>query len=291
MSSAYWELAISAPEAVEEALTNFLWELGALGVVGEEAPGRELRLRAFFPPGAGAGIGTRLANYLAGLRALGLPAPQDSTLSRVADVDWSQAWRTHFRPLSVGRRLLIAPPWDACAAGERIPIVIDPGRAFGTGHHASTQGCLESLEDIMERASPRTAIDLGTGSGILAIAAVRLGVLTVLAVDDDPDALACAAANARRNGVTERVRPLQSDAGSLTSAAVGLVLANLLAPAHLRLGPHYARYVAPAGALVLGGILDPEAPAVSASITAHGFVPVTVRSVDGWSTLVLKRVA
>jgi ribosomal protein L11 methyltransferase len=289
--SAYWELALSAPETLEEALTNFLWELGALGVVGEEAPGRELRLRAFFPPTTNAGIGTRLEQYLAELRALGLPAPHEAVLSRLADIDWSQAWRAHFRPLPVGRRLLIAPPWDSCAANERMVIVIDPGRAFGTGHHASTLGCLESLEDIVEREAPRTAIDLGTGSGILAIAAVRLGVTTVLAVDDDPDALACAAASAHRDGVADRVRPRQSDAGAVTSAAVDLVLANLLAPAHRRLGPDYARYVAPDGALVLGGILDSEAPAVSAAVTAHGFVPVDLRAADGWSTLVLKRTA
>jgi len=287
--SPYWELAIRAPEAVEEALTNFLWELGALGVVGEEAPGRELRLRAFFPPAAAADIGARLEDYAAGLRALGLPAPHGPILSRLAEVDWAEAWRAHFRPLSVGRRLLIAPPWEASALTERILIVIDPGRAFGTGHHVSTVGCLESLEDIVEREAPQAAIDLGTGSGILAIAAARLGVATVLAVDDDPDALACAAANAGRNGVADSVLPLESDAGAVASAAVGLVLANLLAPAHLRLGPDYARYVAPGGTLVLGGVLDSEAATVSAAVAGHGFVLVAIRSSDGWSTVVLRR--
>jgi ribosomal protein L11 methyltransferase len=287
--SGYWELAISAPEAVEEALTNFLWELGALGVVGEEAPNRELRLRAFFSPATADGLDARLQDYVAGLRALGLPAPHGPILSRLAEVDWAEAWRAHFRPLSVGRRLLIAPPWEAAAPPERVLIVIDPGRAFGTGHHASTVGCLESLEDIVEGEALRAAIDLGTGSGILAIAAARLGVATVLAVDDDPDALACAAANAGRNGVADSVLPLESDAGAVVSPAVGLVLANLLASAHLRLGPHYARYVAPGGALVLGGILDSEAAAVNAAVAGHGFVPGAIRSSDGWSTVVLRR--
>lgn len=287
--NAYWELAISATEVVEEALTNFLWELGALGVVGEEAPGRELRLRAFFPPAAAAGLGARLEDYVAGLSALGFPAPHGPILSRLAEVDWAEAWRAHFRPVSVGRRLLIAPPWDASAPPERVLIVIDPGRAFGTGHHASTVGCLESLEEIVEREAPRAAIDVGTGSGILAIAAARLGVATVLAVDDDPDALACARANAGRNGVADSVLVVQSDAGAVGSGAVGLVLANLLAAAHLRLGPDYARYVAPGGTLVLGGILDSEAATVSAAVTGHGFVPVALRSSDGWSTVILKR--
>ncbi|HSF05612.1 MAG TPA: 50S ribosomal protein L11 methyltransferase [Methylomirabilota bacterium] len=287
--SGYWELAISASEIVEEALTNFLWELGALGVVGEEASNRELRLRAFFPPAAAADLDARLLDYVAGLRALGLPAPHGPILSRLAEVDWAEAWRAHFRPLPVGRRLLIAPPWEAAAPGPRALIVIDPGRAFGTGHHASTVGCLESLEDIVERAVPHSAIDLGTGSGILAIAAIRLGVATVLAVDNDPDALACATANAGRNGMADGVRLLESDAGAVVSPPVGLVLANLLASAHFRLGPDYARYVAPGGALVLGGILDAEAAAVNAAVAGHGFVPDTIRSADGWSTVVLRR--
>jgi ribosomal protein L11 methyltransferase len=289
--SPYWELAISAPEAIEEGLANFLWELGALGVVGEETPGQEPRLRAFFPSEAAASIGARVEDYVAGLRALGFPAPHAPVLSRLAETDWAEAWRAHFHPLPVGRRLLIAPPWEATPSSERVLIVIDPGRAFGTGHHATTAGCLESLEEIVERDMPRTAIDLGTGSGILAITAARLGIATVLAVDDDPDALACAAANARLNGVSDRIRLLQSDVGALDSAAVGIVLANLLLAAHLRLGPDFARYVAPGGALVLGGILDSEASTVSRAVAMHGFVTADIRTSEGWSTVVLRRAA
>jgi ribosomal protein L11 methyltransferase len=223
------------------------------------------------------------------LRALGFPAPHAPVLSRLAETDWAEAWHAHFHPLPVGRRLLIAPPWEATPSSERVLIVIDPGRAFGTGHHATTAGCLESLEEIVERDMPRTAIDLGTGSGILAITAARLGIATVLAVDDDPDALACAAANARLNGVSDRIRLLQSDVGALDSAAVGIVLANLLLAAHLRLGPDFARYVAPGGALVLGGILDSEASTVSRAVAMHGFVTADIRTSEGWSTVVLRR--
>jgi ribosomal protein L11 methyltransferase len=289
--SPYWDLAISAPEAIEEALANFLWELGALGVVGEQAPGQESRLRAFFPPDTAASIGARVEDYVAGLRALGFPAPPAPVLSRLADMDWGEAWRAHFRPLPVGRRLLIAPPWEATPTSKRVLIVIDPGRAFGTGHHATTAGCLESLEDIVERDAPCAVIDLGTGSGILAIAATRLGVPTVLAVDDDPDALVCAAANASLNGVSDRVRLLQGDAAAVDAEPVGLVLANLLSAAHLRLGPAYARYVSPGGGLVLGGILDAEASAVSGAVAAHGFVPAGTHSSEGWSTVVMRRMS
>src|SRR3989441_2586429 len=123
-----------------------------------------------------------------------------------------RSWRAHFRPLPVGKRLLIAPPWDRPPANGRVVIAIEPGRAFGTGQHPSTLGCLERLESLIARTAPRRLIDLGTGSGVLAIAAARLGVGQVLAVDDDPDAVASAMANAARNRVCDRVRCVLGDA-------------------------------------------------------------------------------
>ena len=177
----------------------------------------------------------RAAAYLAGLAALGFTAPGPPHLTPLANGNWAEAWRQHFRPVVVGRRLVIAPPWEVPTAAGRVVIVIEPGRAFGTGHHASTAGCLEALETLIEPA-PASALDLGTGSGILAIAAVRQGVGRVLAVDEDPDALAAATANAARNGVAERIECLRADAGALDVAAVPLVLANLLTAAHVLAG-------------------------------------------------------
>src|SRR6266704_1166706 len=214
-SSRYWELTVEVPEEASEGVTNLVWELGALGVVEEEAPGRPPRLRAFFPKTVFArALEESVREYLAGLRELGFPG-----------------------------------------AGEPSVIALEPGRAFGTGQHPSTLGCLERLESLIVRTAPRRLIDLGTGSGVLAIAAARLGVGQVLAVDDDPDAVASAMANAARNRVCDRVRCVLGDAGALADSAAPLVVANLLTTAHLRLAPRYARYVAPGGALVLGGVL------------------------------------
>lgn len=286
----YWELALPVSDDVAEGVTNFLWELGALGVVEEQAPGDLPRLRAFFPGHLDAQrLCARLSDYGGGLRALGFAPPGAPRVAPVADADWGEAWREHFRPLPVGRRLLVAPPWDVPAARGRLTIVIEPGRAFGTGHHGSTAGCLEALEAIVEEHAPRAAIDLGTGSGILAIAAARLGVERVLAVDDDPDAVACAAANAALNRVMERVACLTGDAGTLATAPAPLVLANLLSAAHRRLAAAYARYVAPGGRLVLGGLLDGEAAGLGAALRAHGFEPGVTRTVEGWATLELLR--
>ncbi|HSE94187.1 MAG TPA: 50S ribosomal protein L11 methyltransferase [Methylomirabilota bacterium] len=290
MTAAYWELAVAVPPDAAEPVTNFLWELGALGVVEEEMPGASPRLRAFFPAHADAPqLATRLSAYGEGLGALGLPSPGPPSVAPLADADWAAAWRDHFRPLPVGRRLVIAPPWDAPALAGRLTVVIEPGRAFGTGHHGTTAGCLEALEALVEQGVPAHAIDLGTGSGILAVAAACLGVERVVAVDEDPDAVAAAIANAARNGVTDRVRCAVADVGGLDTAAAPLVLANLLSAAHARLAPRYAEYVAPGGALVLGGILDHEAAGVARALARHGFVSRATLSLDGWTTLHLAR--
>jgi ribosomal protein L11 methyltransferase len=286
---AYWELALALFDEIEEGLTNFLWEQGALGVVAEERAHEGPRLRAFFAADVDrARLEGGLAAYLAGLSALGFTTPSPAHLTPLADGNWAEAWREHFRPVAVARRLVIAPPWEVPTISGRVAVVIEPGRAFGTGHHASTAGCLEALETLVEP-PPSSALDLGTGSGILAIAAVRLGVGRVLAVDEDPDALASATANAARNGVAERIQCLRADAGSLSVAAVPLVLANLLTAAHVRLAADYARYVIPGGALVLGGILEPQADAVTAALGEHGFTPVAIPSCEGWTTLVARR--
>src|SRR6058998_2313303 len=221
----YWELTIGVPRELSEGLTNLAWELGALGVVEEERPGSGATLRAFFPETvAAATLEESVRRYLDGLRELGFAPVQDLRVAALADENWADAWRAHFTPRPVGRRLLIVPPWDERAANGRLVITIEPGRAFGTGHHGSTVGCLEALESVIDRDGPPGMIDLGTGSGILAIAAARLGVSAVLAVDDDPDAIASAVANAARNHVSDRVRCVLADAGRLEETRAPLVV-------------------------------------------------------------------
>jgi ribosomal protein L11 methyltransferase len=289
--AAYWELRVAVGDAISEGLTNFVWELGALGVVEEGAPGPDApRLRAFFPGAlSGAAVAGRVRDYLEGLRALGFPVAGEPSVAPVDDEDWGSAWRAHFAPLPVGRRLVVAPPWALPDRDGRLVLVIEPGRAFGTGHHGSTRGCLEALEARLDRARPGSVLDLGTGSGILAVAAARLGVAAVLAVDADPDAIAAATANAAANGIGDRVRCLLGDVAAVEVGPADLVLANLLTAAHLRLGPRYRALVAPGGTLVLGGILEAEADQVATAVAACGFARAAVRLADGWATLEMAR--
>jgi ribosomal protein L11 methyltransferase len=285
----YWELTVGVPADLSEGLTNLAWELGALGVVEEEQPGSGATLRAFFPETvAAAALEESVRRYLDGLRELGFAPVRDLRVAALADENWADAWRAHFTPRPVGRRLLIVPPWDERAANGRIVITIEPGRAFGTGHHGTTAGCLEALESVVDRDRPSQMIDVGTGSGILAIAAARLGVGAVLAVDDDPDAVACAMANAARNHVSDRVRCVLADAGGLRESPVPLLVANLLSAAHRRLAGQYRRSLTPDGTLLLGGILDAEAADVVSALAEHELVHRASLSVEGWTTLELR---
>jgi ribosomal protein L11 methyltransferase len=287
--SAYAELTVDVGEEATEALTNFLWELGAIGVVEETVAGSPTRLRAFFPSTMdGQALLARVDTYLGGLRDLGLAAGPRAGLEPVVDVDWAASWREHFRPVPVGRALLVAPPWEIPAGSDRLILTIEPGRAFGTGHHGTTAGCLELLEALVVAERPARAIDLGTGSGILAIAAARLGVADVLACDTDPDAVSSTVTNASRNGVSGAVRVLVADAAALAADPAPLVLANLLAAAHHALASRYRQLVVDGGALVLGGLLDAQADAVTAALAAHGFRRETARSLEGWTSLALR---
>jgi ribosomal protein L11 methyltransferase len=283
------ELSVETGEEASEALTNFLWELGAVGVVEESIGGAPGQIRAFFPATTEPdSLLSRVNVYLDGLRALGLDAGARARVAPLADIDWNAAWREHFRPLLVGDRLLVAPPWDVPGTSERLVLVIEPGRAFGTGHHGTTAGCLALLERLIVRDRPARALDLGTGSGILAVAAARLGVREIVACDSDPDAVAAAETNAGRNGVAANVRAVLADAATLAVAPAPLVLSNLLAAAHRALAGRYRELVAAGGVVVLGGLLDAEADGVAAALAAHGFAREASVSLEGWTSLALR---
>lgn len=286
---AFWECSVPVSPDVSEGLTNLLWELGALGVVEEESDGAPPRLRAYF---AGTTVPSTLAatirRYCADLSALGFAVPgAEPSVAPLLEGAWAEAWRQGFPPRAVGRRLMVVPPWDVPPDpdGRRL-VIIEPGRAFGTGTHESTLGCLELLERFLDTRQVSGALDIGTGTGILAIAALRLGVPEATAVDVDPDALREARKNAERNGVERRVHLYLAGPEGL-HGAFPLLLANLLAASHTALAPHYRRLVTGDGTLILGGLLSDEAPAVVSALAAHGFVPGDRAELNGWLSLFL----
>ena len=288
---AFWQITVPTSPETSEGLTNFLWEQGALGVVEEESPVSAARLRAFFSDSAtSTALVTSVRDYAASLSTLGfLTAPGDVEIAPLLEEAWASAWQQSFPPRAVGRRLWVKPPWEAAEATDRIPVVIEPGRAFGTGHHGSTEGCLTLLDEAIADTRPERVLDIGTGTGILAVAAVKLGAGLVVALDVDPDAIAAARVNAARNGCAERIELLMAGPESLRDVPpFPLVLANLLAHTHLTLAPHYRRLAAPGGALILGGILEHEDKDVFAALEPAGLAFRGRLVIEGWSSLRLE---
>jgi len=288
---AFWQLTVPTSTETSDGLTNFLWEQGALGVVEEEAPGVPPRLRAFFAESkSSTGLLAAVADYRASLRVLGFRLAGDAEVAPLLDEAWASAWQQSFPPLLVGRRLRVLPPLldgygaaPAPGAEDRVTVVIEPGRAFGTGHHGTTEGCLVLLEEALAAAPGAAVLDIGTGTGILAIAALRLGAPSVVAIDLDPDAVAATRVNAERNGcagLTVRLaEPPEID------EAAPIVVANLLTLSHLALAAQYARLVAPGGQLVLGGMLEDEDDRVTAALAAAGFERRARVALEGWASL------
>jgi len=290
---AFWQLTVAVSPDTSDGLTNFLWEHGALGVVEEESPGQPPRLLAFFPDASSSdGLLGAVSAYRDSLRALGFEvSPASPVITPLLDGDWAHAWQQAFPPREVGERLLIVPPWEARpehAAGGRTQVIIEPGRAFGTGHHGSTEGCLRLLETLLAADAPPEVLDVGTGTGILAIAAIKLGAPSVLAIDIDPDAIAAGRLNAERNGCADRITlELEGPEALRAGQAFRLVVANLLAQTHLGLAACYRRIVTPGGRLVLGGILTGEDQRVSDGLGPAGFQLLRTLVIDGWASLLL----
>lgn len=288
----FWQLTVPTSADSEDALTNFLWEQGALGVVEEAAPGVPPRLRAFFAESMSS---TRLLAavqaYQASLRSLGFAIESQGTeIAPLLDEAWASAWQQSFPAREVGRRLLVLPPWiepPARGAGpERLTVIIEPGRAFGTGHHGTTEGCLVLLEEALATRPAVPTLDIGTGTGILAIAALKLGASSALAIDVDPDAVTATQINAGRNGCASLIVRL-AEPQEITGH-FPLVLANLLTHTHLALAPQYARLVAPGGSLVLGGMLQDEDGRVSDALGGAGLVTRSRLALEGWASLRLE---
>jgi ribosomal protein L11 methyltransferase len=291
----YWEVTVLLAPAATEAVANFLWDTGAVGLV-EEVQEAFLVLRAFFPPGGhGQEMPHRLADYLSQLRRLAVAVgPGTISVTPVADQRWDDAWRSHFRPLRIGRRLLVCPPWDVpppseLAGDPSAVVIIEPGPAFGTGGHASTRTCLELLERALLADRSRRVLDVGTGSGILAIAAARLGAPEVIAIDSDPDAVRAAQENALRNGVETRVRVALTPLAALADPAADLVLANLLGSMLVAHAHGLGRACRTPGRLIAGGLLVHEVPAIVAAFVVEGFRMVEMIESEGWAALLLLR--
>lgn len=284
MSTTWSELTCEAPAGAAEIIADHLATASGNGVCIEnimtdafshdeiEHP-ETVTVKAYFSPDV------RLEDILTDLRALlarlaeqnpsaALPEPVVRT---VGSEDWSSSWKENFKPIRIGTRLLVAPSWEPLPdRAAEIVLRIDPGMAFGTGGHETTRLCLEMLEEAFEQpaaVSAPSVLDLGTGSGILAMAAALLGAGSVTAVDIDPQAVDVARENIAQNGLVGRIAcsttPLEALAGPFD-----IIVANILAEELVRLSPLLTGRLAPGGRLILSGIL-----AEKEQLVLDGFAP------------------
>jgi ribosomal protein L11 methyltransferase len=214
-------------------------------------------------------------------------------LIEIPDENWVMRVQRGLHPVKAGRFLIHGSHDCAAGRGKRFAMEVDAGQAFGTAHHGTTRGCLIAIDRLAKRLTWRSVLDLGTGSGVLAMAVAKVSTARVLASDIDPIAVDVAEENWRRNGVGGRIRGLVAAglhaAEFRRNAPFDLITANILAAPLIKLAPRLAVLVAPGGHIVLSGLLDSQAREVSASYRRLGLVMDASLSLEGWTTLLLRR--
>lgn len=307
MSVIWAEVSCEVPHAMVDPLAEFLVELSGNGVSIEnlsldtfsldnieDAPTKTVK--AYFP--ADAELEGRVAAISAYLAENGASFPgflfHPPAINFLKEEDWANNWKKHFKPSRIGRRLVIKPTWEEFAAtGEDIILHLDPGQAFGTGTHSTTKLCLESLERIVFHEHPydklplpqvEAVLDVGTGSGILSIAAAKFGAKRIVAIDIDPGAVEVARENLALNriagDVTVATLPLQEVTGTFE-----VVLANILAEELVRLAPALVNKVRPGGILILSGILTEKEGLVMDGFAGYRLTLVETTRDAEWSCL------
>lgn len=278
-------------EAVEAVSEVFARVAGGVSVEPDLIPGSDdgyvlgpaSTVRAYLPLNADVAATTaRVDEALWHLRAI-WPVGELET-REVADEDWANAWKQHFAVFRIGERVVIHPSWlDYTPKPDDVVVSIDPGAAFGTGLHPTTRRCLELIETNLQPSA--TVFDVGTGSGILALAAIGLGARSVLAVDVDPIAVDTARANVASVGLSDRIQVERGSADVAPPGAIfDLVVANIIARVILEIAPELRRRLAPDGTLIVGGIIADRADEVEAELHRLGLA--TERHVDGdWVVL------
>lgn len=204
----------------------------------------------------------------------------------VEQEDWQNAWKKYYHPMDIGRRLAVVPGWEEYRT-DRTVITMDPGMAFGTGTHETTSLCLETLDELVQ--GGERVLDIGTGSGILAIAALKLGAAQAEGVDIDPMCVRTAGENAQRNGVADRFRVLVGDLSDKASGQYQIITANIVAAAILSLAPHVPALLAPGGRFIASGIIDTRREEVLAGLRAAGLEPVEVKEKRGWVCVICRK--
>jgi len=294
MKKSWKEVRLEIHSSLVEAASNFLIEQGSPGITQEEVKGRlgpkrERLIAYYFNDRVFLATRKKINAYL---RSICKSRRTDFTLSArtIQEEKWAEAWKENFKPIEVTPRLVIKPPWENWPKQQgQIVIEIDPGMAFGTGTHPSTQMCLQFMEEVVP-SFPKipSVLDVGTGSGILAIAARKMGVKKIMAIDIDPVAIDCARANVRANRASQGIS-FRSRSPEDLKASFDLVVANLLPQELLSVAPALARLVARSGKLIVSGFLVKQEKEMAAAFRKQGFGKHSAHRQKSWAAWVLQR--
>ena len=303
MKNEWIVIEIEAPGALSDLIGGVVADYGCCGLVVEERlldtfvvpdddldPVKRYRLKVYFEDIAKP---DKLLDELSAT-LLSMPVARDNAVTltpgeAVQIEDWSERWKQNFSTFRVGQHLVIHPSWENVEAGAGdVVIEIDPGMAFGTGTHATTKLCLEVIADLMASAeTPASMLDVGTGSGLLALGAAALGCPAIMANDIDPVACDVARGNISKNGYQDQVTVIEDPLEQLPGT-YDLVVANILAEENVRLGQHFVDHLNPGGHLVLSGILREKETFVRDGFSTLNLVFDQCRYQDEWICLVYR---
>jgi len=275
----YYEFTISAPDDSREAIINRLAEMGSTGFLEKDG-----KILAYFEEKANLpGICDSLSRFRDVLRSSGLDPAFSFEYSILPEKDWSENWKKNFVPIDIGENLTIIPSWLKKET-ERIPVIIDPGMVFGTGYHETSQTCLVLIEKISKGEQKESCLDIGTGTGILAIGAARLGFRQVTAIDIDPMAIDAVKRNIEENRLTNVVVQ-KGDIFSI-DGQFDLILANLLSGILVDIAPDICSRLKPEGKAVLSGMLTGQEDEVIEAYEMQGLTLEETVISGQWITLV-----
>lgn len=285
----WYELAVPAHAEAVEAVSEILTRVGHQGIAVdlpvEPRGGTDHTVKAYLVvDGEVVAKVNDVRDALGHLQAFGLGPIGELTVREIPEEDWLESWKAQFTPNRVGR-FLVRPSWSEPAAGDAIEIVLDPGMAFGTGLHPTTQQCLEALSTVPLEG--RSLLDVGTGSGILAIGAAKRGASPVVGVDTDELSVEAARENAERNGVAI---PIGLGTAADVPGRFDVVVANIVAPVLQRIAPDLAARLAPKGMLIVAGISAPNERDTRDAFARAGLRVTVDRTLrDDWVGLALTR--
>ncbi|MDD2497637.1 MAG: 50S ribosomal protein L11 methyltransferase [Desulfitobacteriaceae bacterium] len=308
----YLEVTVKTTEEMYESVANIFWESGAGGVVIEDPrvirnhiaednwdawefpeellEQEEIVIKGYFS--VDASLVETVAKFKGQIEALIKHFPDgriEITETEVAAENWATSWKAFYRVEKIGAKVVIKPSWEQYdRKPEDVVVELDPGMAFGTGNHPTTVMCIRALEKLVFPGC--RVLDIGTGSGVLAITAAKLGAGQIIAIDQDPVSIDAARENVGLNDVGDRIKVQQGDLASDVKEKADIIIANIIADVVIKLTPQAARLIEPRGAYISSGIIKDRLPDVMEALKANSFQVEKTFYEGEWAAVLARRV-